>query len=429
MPISASPCPQDPLSEQQQGELSTLKNTSTGYNALLTEKLHLSRDLSNLRSENERLKSQNSAHQALVAEKHEMERQLNSLEVQLQNEKHAHERTRAKGSQQAEEVDKLYSRIDELQGELTRDLRAKQQHERDNRQQITGWDSQRAVLEGKIEMLKKQLRSTKDKLQETQHDLQQRRSNLKHHEADHAESRSRVIPLQRSGPSAEYHSGVTIATPGAVRVKEKAKRQSALPGDKSAFSITPFLNRTGAPRDSVSSSEEEENEMDLTMDDSHASLRKVRAVDELSEVDSVPKDGPGATRAPPPKFGKAKAREGKPSISRPVNGVQQPASRLDRKVSQDESEELRDPTIEQEQAKPKKRKLGAQRDRNLFEDEDEEELFESRKPGRKLALGAARNSVLATTTAPPATSTALNRTLGLGAPMGFSPLKRDRKRF
>lgn len=361
-----------------------------------------------------------------------MERHLNSLEVHLENERHAHERTRTKSAQQAAEITKLSSKIEEMQGELTRESRARQQHEREIRQQNTGWDAQRAVLEGKIETLRKQLRSTKDRLQEAQQDSQHKRNHVSNHEGEVTESRPRVVPLQRPGPSADYQSGVTIATPGAVRVREKANRQPALPGEKSAFSITPFLNRTSSTKDSPLSSEPGEDEMDVTMDGALESFNRVRAVEEPGELDAVPKSVPGPTQNVPAKGGKSKpkAREAKPAAKRAVDEYRKPASRLNDQVSSQPSEERSGPSVEQAQAKPKRRKLGAQRDRNLFDDdEEEEEMAESRKPGRKIGLGVGRNSVLAGALPGASASERLPRALGLGAPMGFSPLKRDRKRL
>ena len=119
-----------------------MNSTSTSYNTLLSEKLHLSRELFNLKSELDRSRAQNFSHQASVAGKQEMERLLNSLEVQLENEKHSHERTRAKNLQQETEISTLVAKVEELQGELTRELRAKQQYERDNRQQALEWENQ-----------------------------------------------------------------------------------------------------------------------------------------------------------------------------------------------------------------------------------------------------------------------------------------------
>lgn len=349
-----------------------------------------------------------------------MERQLNSLEVQLENEKHSHERTRAKNLQQEAEISTLVAKVEELQSELTKELRVKQQYERDHRQQTMEWENQRGVFEGKIETLRKQLRSTKDRLQEAQHDLLQKRTTVRNHDYEGAVPRSRMIPLQHPGPSADYQNGVTIATPGAVRVQEKVKRQSALPGDKSAFSITPFLNRTGAHRASPSSSDLDNEEVNQAMTDIHSPL-KARITHDPSGLNSSPMNQPALTRrVDNGEKAKSKAPQGKTS-----NESKRSINRPDEKVPLKEADEYPDLSTDQVQTKIKKRKLGAQRDRNLFED-DEEEIPERKKPGRKVGLGAGRTSVLATAQISGAlVGDRQPRALGFG---GFSPLKRDRKR-
>ncbi|OQE26953.1 hypothetical protein PENFLA_c006G07198 [Penicillium flavigenum] len=402
-------------------ELSAQKNNSTSYNTVLAEKLHLSRDLSTLQSELERFRAQNASYQAIIAEKHEMEREINSLELQLRDEKHAHERTQAKGSQQMTEITQLSARVEELRSELAGELRAKQQQERDNHNQNSAWANQRATFEGKIDSLKQQLRSTKDKLQEAQIEIQQGRS-LKSQAVNNSESSSRTVPLQRPGPSG--HAGVTIATPGAVRVQEKLKKDSAMPGEKSAFSITPFLNRTGAPSDSPMSSVADEDDILGDVDTPHGLLGKPSTFGEPKRIGSALRRqlSPTEDRIPITKFTKPKARDNTMPVSPPENEVKKPTHRLDRRVPPTETDELHE-QFEHEQAKPKKRKLGGQRDRSLFEDEeDEEELLPNKKFGRKLAIGNGRTSTLG--------STSLPRAVGLGAaPMGFSPLKKDRRRF
>ncbi|CEJ62424.1 hypothetical protein PMG11_10923 [Penicillium brasilianum] len=409
-------------------ELSALNNTSTSYGMLQTEKIQLSRELSNTKSKLERLQAQNTSHQATVAEKQAMERQLNAVELQLENEKNSHERTRVKISEQATQITSLSTKIEELQNELARGQRENKHRERDDQQQNAGWEKERSVLEGKIETLRKQLRSTKDKLQEAQHDLQRRRSNARSNEVDDGEAGSRRVPLQRPGPSAESHGvGMIIATPGAVRVQEKPKRQSALPGDKSAFSITPFLNRTGpAPRDTPISSDMDEDEVKQAIKQSRAALRKPSVVDESKNRDSSP--GEQLPAKAQSTTAKSRARTAKPATSKVARELNQPASRPTSKVSLDAPEEpSNDPPPEQGQAKTKRRKLGAQRERSLFEDEDDEDILGLRKP-RKLALGGGRQSVLA---APLSTSSGgdiLARGGGFGAARAFSPLKRDRMR-
>ncbi|KAJ5199603.1 hypothetical protein N7491_009600 [Penicillium cf. griseofulvum] len=402
-------------------ELSIQKNNSISYSTVLTEKLHLSKELSTLRSELERFKAQNASHQAIISEKYEMERQMNSLELQLDNEKHSHKRTRAKGSQQMAEIAKLSTQVEELRNELAGELRAKQQQERDNHHQNSAWTNERATFEGKIDSLKQQLRSSNDRLQEAQIEIQQRRS-LKPHAGYDSESSSRTVPLQRPGPSG--HAGVTIATPGAVRVQEKLKRDLAVPGDKSAFSITPFLNRTGAPSDSPISSVGDEDELG-DIDTPRGLLGKQSTAREPKRIGSALRRqlSPTEDRIPIAKSTKPRAPENTMPVSSLKNEVKKSTYRLERRMPPTETDELHE-QCEHKQAKPKKRKLNGQRDRSLFE-EDEEEPH-PKKFGRKLGVGNGRASTLGGKIQP----TSLPRALGLGtASMGFSPLKKDRKRF
>ncbi|KAJ5214795.1 hypothetical protein N7468_010474 [Penicillium chermesinum] len=403
-------------------ELSTLNESSTSHKKLMSENVRLSRDVANLTSELERLKSQSASQQAASVGRSEIERQLNALEVELENERHAHERTRAKGVQQAAGMNALMARIEELQGEIVRESRAKQQREIDERQQFTAWENKRSALESKIETLKKQLRSTKDKLQETQHDLQQRRSFARVGADEEPEPRTRMVPLQRAGSSANYQEGVTIATPGAVRVQDKANRQSALPGDKSVFSITPFLNRTGAPRDSSTSSEAEEDEPRDKIPKPSGLPDKIRTLNGMGMAvagDGSPEPIPGKRPFAAVSKSFSKIHEDQPlSISRKASTT----------IPRRDAGDPRDTLVDPGQARqPRKRKLGAQRgDRALFDEDVEEGAFEGKKPGRKVGLGGSRPSAFTTSQPPGAPSGAerLPRTLGLGT---FSPLKRDHK--
>ncbi|KAJ5558139.1 hypothetical protein N7535_008355 [Penicillium sp. DV-2018c] len=411
--------------ERLKEELSTRRNHSTSYNTLLAEKVHLSREMLTLQTEIQRLKA--SLHQSSIAEKHEVERQINSLEVQFDNERHAHERTRAKGSHQAAEIARLSARVEELQNQLAAEMRAKQQQERDFHHQNSAWTHQRTTLEGNINSLKQRLRSTEDKLQEVQTEIQQRRG-LKQHAGNQNdfESSSRAVPLQRPGPSG--HANVTIATPGAVRVQERPKKDSAMPGDKSAFSITPFLNRKGgAPSDSPISSLGDEDDILRDTDRTHESLGKRNAFGEPKRVGSAlrrqlspTEDRNPITTANKPRSG---ARESAMANSAPLKEAKKAFNRLEHMMQHTETDELYEES-EHEQTKPKKRKLGGQRDRSLFEEEEEEELGNS-KIKRKHAMVHGRGSALGNRQQP-STSTGL---LGFSAPTGFSPLKRDRKRF
>ncbi|KAJ5475051.1 hypothetical protein N7539_008117 [Penicillium diatomitis] len=415
---------------QKLKELSALNTTSTNNSGLLAEKVQLSRELAHAKSKLERLETQDTAHQAVVSEKQALERHLNMLELHLENEKHSHERTRVKGAEQASQMTKLLSMVDELQNELAREQRANQQRERKDQQQNGGWEKERSVMEAKIETLKKQLRSAKDKLQEARNDLQQRRSIVRNAESDNAGPEPQKIPLQNGGPSSDFHeAGIVIATPGAVRVEDKTKKPSALPGDKSSFSMTPFLNRTGStPSEAPISSDIDEEEVRQVLDDSAYPGSKPgvarKSEDGQASVDEQPEfikpaGKPKATTAKAK--AKAKGRGAKPTAANADRDKNpEPNRAVSKGAGETLEDSLNDGSVEQGQTKVKRRKL-AQRDRSLFEDdeEDEELLGKPRKP----LLGGGRQSVLA---AP--LSVGLSRGGGFGASRAFSPLKRDRTR-
>jgi hypothetical protein len=354
-----------------------------------------------------------------VAEKHKLEEQneflvgeLNTLGSELENEKLSNQRTQAKFEQQTTELTKLSARVEKLQTQLA-ESHAKQQQDRDSHQQNSDWDRHQTILEGKVESLSKQLRATKAELQKAQAGLQS--ASVKTYAMNGSEAGSRTVPLKRPGSS--DHSGLEIATPGAVRVQGKLKRDSALPGDKSAFSITPFLNRTGAPSDSPMSS--------VMGDDAHTPLEAFPRGSKIVEpkrfgsalrrqISPTQERNPIAKSTKP----KPKAHEGAAVGSAPKE-AKKTINRYG--MESPEAEELYDHFAEHDQGKPKKRKLGGQRDRSLFEadeEQEEEEPRQNKKLGRKLALGSGLQKPIASASA-----------LGFGAPMGFSPLKRDRKRL
>ena len=75
----------------------------------------------------------------------------------------------------------------------------------------------------------------------------------------------------------------------------------------------------------------------------------------------------------------------------------------------------------------RKRKLGAQRERSIF-DEEEDELHEQRKPARKYALGTGRKQTLSGFQQTAATKNQPQSNQGFGVSQAFSPLKRDKRR-
>ena len=289
-----------------QTELSALNGVSTDSAKLLTEKLAISRELSRLKPQVEHLQSQLITFHSVLSEKLALERQLSTTQVELETERRALQRSRdGHGQVRSEEAllrqqiadvrheleqertnavraqreasnqyaelrshsDALEERLrsalgkvevdatttgqmDTLREKLKQEEEEKKKMHRDSLRKAAEWESQRTILESKLDAFRTKLRSTKEQLKDTQGELQTARNT--------AISRPQkntsfdVLPrgvgntnVRKRGASV-LDEDATIGTPGNVPPPKRGKRMSTLVGDKSAFSITPFLNRTAS---------------------------------------------------------------------------------------------------------------------------------------------------------------------------------------
>ncbi|MCJ1285669.1 hypothetical protein MMC26_005010 [Xylographa opegraphella] len=227
-------------------ELNSLQEVSMDSTKLLTEKLSLSRELACLGPELEHLKSQAAAHQSILAEKLSLQRQLSTTQVELENEKRATQRalSREEGKQNLDS--ELEAQVDSLQAELAKERRERQKAEREAQKVTADFDGKKTILDSRLDAFRNKLRMTKEQLKESQEELQAARASAKAQnvvnngtEAIHVTARN---PRKRS--LAQLDTDAAIGTPGILPAAKKSKRGSTVPGDKSTFSITPFLNRT-----------------------------------------------------------------------------------------------------------------------------------------------------------------------------------------
>ncbi|KAL3457745.1 hypothetical protein BJX64DRAFT_268385 [Aspergillus heterothallicus] len=368
-------------------ELASLNGLASDSQQYQAENLRLLREISSLQSELEALKSQNAAANVQLTEKQALTRQLNALELRLESEKQAHERALAKGSKQTDEVTALASLLEEARREL--------ELERSHRSQMTSYPSGTNETEG-----------TSKKLEGLKADLPYSNSDSRNSAKKIVRSeRTTMVPLR--GPTNRLHSELNIATPGAVRAQKQQRQISTMPGEKSSFSITPFLNRSTDLADSTMSSDDELNEVHIGSRDQQQSdhVRRHDSSPTVSKQHQAPapkhssKSGTGRSTATT--VGKDHKSTQISSLMDSAKGVEGYSAPLSR-------------TMGQRQTQLKKRKLGLQRDRILFDtDEEDNILHDSRKPGRKLAGAGQANH-------------AGSRVFT--GPAGFSPLKRDKKR-
>ena len=216
---------------------------------LLTEKLTLARELSALKPEVDYLRTQAASHQSLLAEKLSLQRELSTVKVELQTEKSATQKALAKRSSLQAEDARLESRLESLQADLAKERRERHRIEGDARKETAESENRITTLESRLDAFRNKLRSTKEQLKEAQASLQTRQS------SSQGDSR-RAPPLinsntllaanPRKRAAAQLNVDTIVGTPGDLPARKKSKTTSTLVGEKSTFSITPFLNRTAS---------------------------------------------------------------------------------------------------------------------------------------------------------------------------------------
>ncbi|MCJ1443292.1 MAG: hypothetical protein MMC23_003790 [Stictis urceolatum] len=239
-------------------ELRSLQGISVDSSKLLTEKLTLTRELATLKPELEHLRTQVSSDQNLLSEKLALQRQVSSLQVELEAERRTAQRATAKQDARQAEDNAVTSQLKELQTELVRERKDRQKAEAELQKTNADFESKKTVLESRLDAFRTKLRSTKEQLKDSQEQLSQRTSSFTARTSEAANANSR----KRSLAQVNFDDSTTIGTPGAQHAAKRGKRaSSALRGEKSAFSITPFLNRTAsvAPESPVAAQSEAEN--------------------------------------------------------------------------------------------------------------------------------------------------------------------------
>lgn len=389
-----------------------MKRKVSDYEQIFADKVSLTKEIAHLKHEFERLQNQNKSHQNLIAEKSALERQLNSLEVQLEEERRAFERN--KHTEMKNQNAEAQQQLKKLQEEIKKEVDERRRMEQEINERSTAWEQQKKSLEERLDKLRKQLRSTKEKLKEHQNDT------LLSHEPQQIERPRQSVASDKSASLG--HSGgtfdpsMTIATPGAVKVKTNFQpRPSAALGEKSSFSITPYLKRNRNAEDASSSSDD-----DLRPQaDSHNAKKRAKV----------------SPKSNKPRRPKANQPSNHDNDDENDDGSEDhrlaKADGYDRSIAEDSILSRRNDEMPSMlggmsnrgsslggKPVPRKRKvLGGQRDITLFDEEEEqferpkriEKPVPSLKPSAKRpqALGVAR--------------------LAFGESSSFSPLKRDKR--
>ncbi|KAI9888752.1 MAG: hypothetical protein M1814_006484 [Vezdaea aestivalis] len=445
--------------DQLKIEVQALEEVSANSAKLLAEKLALTRELSSLRPELEHLRTQSATNQNLLSEKLSLEHQLSTLEVKLELEQRATKRLSEKKNKATERDALLADQVDNLKKELAKAKKEQQTAEKDSGKVQQESENRIGVLEGRVEALKTKLRSTKEQLKDTKADLKKSEVNLVNLTA-RAEITGPVRNVRKRKISALDHDE-TIGTPDGLTNRlvgaKKDKRSSTLVGEKSTFSITPFLSRTAslAPEIPPQIVLPENPDQSLETADEEAEIPDTADESNDNEVIGPPVDTPSAAPTKkrgkrntptietadiqiealvPVKPNKSNARSRKPTLSAleavPEEGDDENAllaPNLQPKLSSQsfESDVVADPVKLAAPTEPKVRKrklLGAARGKTLFDDDD----TESKKAGNKSLFAGGKNLA---SLAKPAAGGSKARVIGTSAGgFGqFSPRKKAKK--
>lgn len=183
----------------------------------------------------------------VVSENLALQRLVNTLEVELENEKHASQRAARKDDKVNEMDSKLQAQVSELKKELSQERKEKERVQRAADHTASEIQSKFGVLESKMEQLRTKLRTTKDQLKESQAELTKARTAT----APFAAAESAAGPANpRKRRALDLEMDAEIGTPDGVAARGKragnkrGRMDQTMLGEKSMFSITPFLNRT-----------------------------------------------------------------------------------------------------------------------------------------------------------------------------------------
>ncbi|KAH6674144.1 putative ribosomal RNA methyltransferase MRM2, mitochondrial [Halenospora varia] len=184
-------------------------------------------------------------------EKLQASKAIKDLEKQLrasENRRKVLENRAGEETDLSEKESEFQSKIDELQNQLEHE-KARASKASTLEKELKATETHQSALEGKVEQLRTKLRTAREQLKEAQNEVTQVRA-----AANKVRSMPTIneapakTPRKRSAP--EMSTDVTIGTPDGVAVRGKrpgvkrGRADQTMVGEKSMFSITPFLNRT-----------------------------------------------------------------------------------------------------------------------------------------------------------------------------------------
>ena len=216
--------------------------------------------------------------------KAKLEESLENVQAELEREKKAAQRAakRADGNAQADDE------AEELRAELSKEKKERTKAQKAAQQAADEFEAQKATLEEKLSQFRNKLKTTKEKLKDTETELAAAR------DAAPAKKTTTAAPKAPAAAKANAKKrnatqmdpdATTLGTPGDGPAAKRSKKGAAGVGDKSTFSITPFLNKTT----SVIQDEDDEAEGDAAASPAAQKPKKPLTQQPASKANVQPK--------------------------------------------------------------------------------------------------------------------------------------------
>ena len=402
------------------------RKISDDFANILAEKMALSRAIGTLELELSHAKSQSASQQNLFAERLSLQHQLDTARVELEMEKRAMMRLLSKTQERQLHDEQLKGQLEELQSDLTKARLERQRALRETQDVTCSLETQQANHEVRQNMLKTKLRSAQDQLKALQ--KMQRVNDPMKEPSGGADAPGRKN-RKRAAQAEDFEAG--IGTPGDLPVATKSGIRPSTVGDKSSFSITPYLSRTSKSAADLTPGSPVENlgpmpakltprngqqpadatdYLENTAEPTFESINNAEAVSEKSSMAVHTARSAGHTAAGSSRIAALGEDRSGDGAAIPTDGVrsilQHPESRFQPGPP----------------ARKKKKMLGSQRVETLFDTEDLEGF---RRQGSDVLHGSHPRQLghvgLETKSMRP------GRILQAVSTDAFSPLKRDRK--
>ncbi|KAK5107290.1 hypothetical protein LTR62_001419 [Meristemomyces frigidus] len=370
-----------------------------------------------------------------LKQKLEDQLEIAHADVEMQKKAAARAVKRANGNAAADD------QAEDLREDLAKEKKARAAAERTAKQVVDEFAAQKATLDDKLNQFRIKLRTTKDKLKETEVALATAQTSAPAPAKKAATSKAPVEVTKKRAAAQMEQDATQLGTPGDGPAAKRGRTAAGV-GDKSTFSITPFLNRT------MSAAPESGDEKESSPDPVKKTTKQPLATQSASKANVQPKKAPVQRKSKGPMLEMVTEEaedvhsQGQENASK-AGGMKIKAKTSDGPDDSDPTKKKKKyrksihdfATFNAEPEVKKKRKLGGL-GKTLFDEEDESQptgkaglasrgLFGSKGFG---AFGSkALKGGLLAGAKPGKTGSTLLMSAGDGSGFMFSPLKKGRR--